>query len=161
MRRCFTGDACSKRADPFNFVRALLARYGEVTNEVSGAKRSLAILFSFRIQNTFLCRRCGIMRYNLPIVILKETRKNGKRREYNPWTKDYCSIVCIGAFDNEDETIAFLQNYVERQVSASEHFGWKCSIDRRNDGWIRSYSCSQGNTEYTTLFYRRCANPNI
>ena len=58
MRRCFTGDACSKRADPFNFVRALLARYGEVTNEVSGAKRSLAILFSFRgINNAYYRNR--------------------------------------------------------------------------------------------------------
>lgn len=100
------------------------------------------------------------MRYNLPIVILKDVRKNGKRSEYNPWTRDYCSIVCIGAFDTGDEAIAFLKDYVERQVRASNRFGWKCYIDRQNDGWIRSYSTSKDGTEYTTLFYRRCANPN-
>ena len=102
------------------------------------------------------------MQHDLLIVILTETRKNGKKRwEYNPWTRDYCNMTCIGAFDEGDEAIAFLQDYADRQVRASESFGWKCYIDRASDGWINSYTCLKGDTGYTTMFYRRCANPNI
>lgn len=96
------------------------------------------------------------MKFDTKLVILMETRKDGKKRwEYNPWTRDYCNITCLAAFDSPTDAKTYLQDYVDRQIKASEHFGWKCYIDRTRDGRIKSYSRSMNGENYTTLFYSR------
>lgn len=97
----------------------------------------------------------------LPVVVMRVRFKDGVRQNYSPWTREYYTDDCIGAFEEREDAVNWVAEYVRKNLTASEHFGWKCYIERNKWGEISAYSAEKDGTAYLTRFYLRAANVNI
>lgn len=94
----------------------------------------------------------------LPAVVMRVRYKNGIKQEYSEWTRQYYTDDCIGAFVEREDAVNWIAEYVRKNMSASESFGWRCYVERNKWGEISAYSAEKNGTAVLTRFYIRSAN---